>query len=49
MFTNAIRYDSDKNFVENSDSDLLDFLHNDPGLIVEPFLQGKYLSYSLTQ
>ena len=36
-------YEEDKYFAENSDNDLLDFLHKDPELIIEPFLQGKHM------
>ena len=42
MNTHAIRYDSNQYFEPESETNLLDFLNNDPDLIVEPFLQGKH-------
>ena len=42
MNTNAIRQDSNQYFEPESETNLLDFLNNDPDLIVEPFLQGKH-------
>ena len=45
MFTDTMRYETNQFLVENPDSDLLDFLHDDPDLIVEPFLQGKHFKF----
>ena len=42
MNIHAIRYDSNQYFEPESETNLLDFLNNDPDLIVEPFLQGKH-------
>ena len=36
-----MKYDSTQCFNDDSEVDLLDFLNNNPDLVVEPFLQGK--------
>ena len=42
MNSKAISFDSNQYFEENEEMNLLDFLHDDPDFIVEPFLQGKH-------